>query len=739
MRISFFAFLYCLIQVPLLAQNQSSVLFTAQPELIVEQAGKRLEMPWIGGLNSIQIAKMHLNEDAEEDLIVFDRSSSRLLTFIANPEEKRYEYAPQYENFFPDMRGWLILADYDQDGRKDLFTHSSFGAKLYRNLKSPAGNPEWQLIADPIYTQGYSRKINLQINVIDIPAIVDLDQDGDLDLITFDFAQGAFLEYHKNLSMERYGNASQVDFERVSKCWGKIYEGLDCGEFSFDFDCNESNQDGGGSGLPDRLKHVGSTIQLVDLNGDQVLDLLLGDVSCEAVYAFINEGSNLNPQFSQYREDFPSRQPIRLFFPSVFIEDLNFDGKADLLAASNLFNNIEQEADFSQSVLFYENIASSTSSEPDFSPVSSGFLQNAMIDLGEDSQPTFIDIDQDGDFDLLVGHKGNPKAGKLQASLYFYENTGSASKPYFTLRSQDYLGLKSQNIQHLRPIAQDINGDQKPDLLLQFEQEGTLVSQVFWQEQAALSSNAQAYPLPAELHDQALLADLDQDGDPDLLLAKKRGNLAYYENTGNLYAPNFVLRMEEVAGIKADSQNRFLRIALSDTDQDGELDLITANQLGHIKLYRNFKISEDKQESEEMIFYESDLEAIKAANFGQNISLSSVDLDQDQYPDLMLGNSAGGLIYLKNTSLTQGVIHQNWESPEEPKVYPNPSQGVVNIESSQSGHYQLLSLPEGKVLRSSSYKAGRQSLDFSHLSPGLYLIVLKEDNGKTYRHKLVFK
>ncbi len=49
---------------------------------------------------------------------------------------------------------------------------------------------------------------------------------------------------------------------------------------------------------------------------------------------------------------------------------------------------------------------------------------------------------------------------------------------------------------------------------------------------------------PYQLLGQASLADLDADGDGDMVVGRYFGNLVYYENMGTAQLPNFVVQSE---------------------------------------------------------------------------------------------------------------------------------------------------------------------------------------------------
>jgi len=154
----------------------------------VEVNGKSIGMPWAGGLNSAQINKIDLNGDGKEDLAIFDRTANKMFTYLTVGSQ--YQYAPDYELFFPpSINQWVLLRDFNCDGKKDLFTSDPGGIAVFVNTSHAGSPPSWRPFypGHPLLTYWYNGSINLQVNGTDIPAIDDIDEDGDLDIIVAQF------------------------------------------------------------------------------------------------------------------------------------------------------------------------------------------------------------------------------------------------------------------------------------------------------------------------------------------------------------------------------------------------------------------------------------------------------------------------------------------------------------------------------------------------------------------------
>jgi hypothetical protein len=602
--------------------------------------GNLLEIPWAGGLNAVQYNKIDLNADQAEDLVLFDRMANKVITFL-NVNNK-YRYSPEYEYLFPDeLTNWMLLKDFNCDGKKDIFTADLLGIRIFVN-NSTGSVPSWNEFlfysgvsgpkSDVILTKGFSGMINLQIQFDDLPAIVDADSDGDLDIFNIQYASHG-IEFHRNMSAENGFACDSMQFERITRTWGNFKE-CHCGEFAF----NGSDCAAGG-----RLKHAGGkSLLALDANGDQTLDLVFSEAECTQLYLFPNEGTLLEPVINTF-STFPANAPVDLeIFPAAFYEDVDFDGIKDLLATPNVFTKEHPETDLESSNWFYKNIG--TNASPDFNFVQNNFLQNQMIDVGDNAVPALADMDGDGDQDLFISRNAS-STGK--STIICYKNIGTALSPAFRLETNDFLDFSSQNFFNLKIQFTDVDNNNSLDLVFtatDLTNEQTRLYFLLNKNQDDLNfegETSQQIGIALTNPENVSVIKINNDEHIDLLIGKSNGAVQFWKGAGS--SSPFILEEENFLDLQNLIQGQYLSVAAGDLDGDSKEDLAIGDQDGLLRIISDFKVQPLSKISEITFPGTS-----RHRNFGGRIWPAFADLFNSGKPSLIIGNLLGGLQVLKN-------------------------------------------------------------------------------------------
>ena len=706
--------------------------FKFDQSIPVKVGGQELTMPWGGGLNAGQYQSIDLNLDGVEDLVVFDRTSNKINCFIN--EGGTYVYRPEYAHLFPkDINNWLVLADYNCDGQKDLFTSSVFGIKVYQGVVQN-GMLKWELVADPINTVGFAGQVNLQVNVSDIPAIVDVDGDGDLDILVFNFAGAGTIEYHQNFSMEDDG-ACGLNFRRTTNKWGD-FEECNCGVYAIGTSCAAIT----GKRLPENqmIMHAGGkALLLLDMDGDGDMEMIFGDEGCYNLAYFENVGSPTVAAFQSAQENFPPENYPDFLFPAGYFLDVDNDGVKDLVVAPNIADGVHYGVDLSASNWFYKNTGSND--QPNFQLRSKSFLQGKMIDRGENAAPVFADVDQDGMMDMLIGHRGLLREDGYYATLAYYKNVGTPSHPEFTLVTGDFLNLSSLGITNLYPGLADINGDGYDDLYFTgtIDQDNTTLYYVL-SEQGEITSAMpiKTLPITLSMNDKPLLADLDGDGFAELILLKSSGRMEYYAFSGSNTSPSYTLEQNSLGGFTDKFENRNLTLSSYDLDGDGTLEFILSDAFGKMHLIKDI-LQHDTglAETDSLTASSSVLGFTESMRLGRQARPAFAVLSEGQFPTMVVGSKQGGLFLFQPSEWVQipdakrALLMQ---------VYPNPADGFFKIEAKEDIAIMLYDAVGKKI--GSAFTVHKDEIFHYNtvaLAAGIYFVKALNSNGKTETFKVI--
>jgi len=186
-----------------------------------------------------------------------------------------------------------------------------------------------------------------------------------------------------------------------------------------------------------------SSPELIDIDNDGDLDLFVAnqyDLSetppwVGRIHFFRNMGNSSSPNYVEESTSLLNENMGQMITPEF--GDLDGDGDMDLLVG-----------DFNGFIQYFENTSSGSS-------LTFTFIENVGgIDLSGNSVPTLGDLDGDGDLDMLIG--------QLNGSLIFYRNGGSSSAYNFEAESFDDIQVESNSA----PELVDMDNDGDLDLIL---------------------------------------------------------------------------------------------------------------------------------------------------------------------------------------------------------------------------------------------------------------------------------
>ncbi len=562
---------------------------------VLDSTGDALDHPFHGGFNLPR--PQFVDIDGDQDLDLFMQELTGYIKFFENtgsPTMPSFTWrSDQYRNL--DVGEWYRFIDLDQDGDYDLIGETIYSyLRFFRN----DGTPTSPSFSAPLDSLPDAQGVPLFIDRQNIPAIVDLDCDGLLDLF-IGRVSGTVLHYESIGS-----DASGIPkFQLVTDRFEDI-EIL--GMFA--------------------TLHGANALSFHDIDQDGDQDLFWGDFFEAGILLIENTGSCEQPNLRNDPVAYPPEDPIKTSgYNSVQFADLNTDGTYELLLGvlGGAFNPSSSSVEnFYHINLTDKEIKTKT------------FLSG--LDVGADSYPVFADLDGDGDQDLLISNKISP-TDYNSAVIHYYENTSANG----ALKWQQMAPLDIGGYYNLAPALADLDDDGDLDMLVGTWNKGSL----YYQNNGTIESpkfvliEGKTISLTRGSNSTPTFVDIDDDGDQDLFIGESSGEINFYLNNGTSTDPEFDLISDNFEAIDVGRRSvpRFV-----DIDGDGDQDLILGRESDGVLLYLN------EGTRQVPFFIES---GTLPAQFPFLATPVFVDIDSDGDIDIFSGGLSGGLLFFKNISI----------------------------------------------------------------------------------------
>ncbi len=379
---------------------------------------------------------------------------------------------------------------------------------------------------------------------------------------------------------------------------------------------------------------------------------------------------------------------------SVYASDIDGDGDLDVLST---FTDVSPQQNQEELVLWNENLDGLGNFGPQ------------RVITSYCYRPTdakTADFDEDGDLDVLYTTSSN--------LIAWYENLDGLGN----FGTQEHI-ISYQLSSPISSYIADFDGDGHLDIVSQsydtgniawfknIDGTGTFSNAIF------IPTNNSGFSLG-----ELIGADLDGDNDIDIVSVTSAHNrIVWYENMdGNGDFSDMIIIAENITHPHV--------INASDIDNDGDLDLIS----------NSFVYSGATSE----IFYllnENGLGDFGSPNLITNeiqytTGLITCDINMDGKLDLISSSFYDFKIAWYNNN-TLGISEN--EIPNY-KIYPNPTNGILYIESkesiSQISVYTIL----GQLIETNQ---STNQIDLSKAETGVYLLKIEDTKGNSQTHKIV--
>ncbi|MCP4979365.1 MAG: hypothetical protein GY935_02595, partial [Gammaproteobacteria bacterium] len=422
----------------------------------------------------------------------------------------------------------LSIVDLDNDGDYDILATGNSGiAYFFENIGTQVS---------PSFAASISNPFGLPDTGQDtVPAMTDIDGDGDFDLILGNQA-GTFTWYENTSSL-------QVDTSTVNS-YDITVRATDGGALTYDETITITT----GTYAADSLTGTTNDDLVYGLGGIDTLTGGAGDDYLDGGY--VNDTATFSGNLADYNITWHAATS------EIVVTDTRW-GSPD---GTDTLVNIE-ELQFADQSVTITDPSVQFNDAPDFFGTASFTADTITTAADSIFSVTTADVDGDGDLDVL-------SASYSDSEITWYENDGSENFDAHLIAGA---------YQATSVTTADVDGDGDMDVISGSSGD----NKVAWYENDGSENfTAHTITIAANGVGSVSTADVDGDGDMDVLSASYADDkIAWYENDG---AGNFTAHTITTAASGASS------VSTADVDGDGDMDVISASRYDNtIAWYEN--------------------------------------------------------------------------------------------------------------------------------------------------------
>ena len=344
------------------------------------------------------------------------------------------------------------------------------------------------------------------------------------------------------------------------------------------------------------------------------------------------------------------------------------------------------------------------------------------------SKPAFADFDGDTDLDFFSGSKDGTITYIENQAGTFVQQTGG-NNPFDGID----LGVDSK----VNVAAADLDGDGNPDVLA-----GTQDGNFSYYENDGAGGFEVAVSNPFGLSDignnaAPYFVDYDGDGDWDLVTGEFAGNISYFENTGDAMNPAFTERTGGANPFDGITVTETSQPAVGDLDGDSDHDLALGSSDGTLLYFENQSGTYVQMMGADSPFDGFTVTIDGGSGKGES-GPAIVDVDGDTNNDVVVGDIAGdyswidanGPLPVELTSFevvrNRGEIVLTWTTASE------LNNAGFEVQRRSTGSYETVGWVAGA---GTTNEARTYTYTISRSQPGRHAFRLKQiDFNGAYSH-----